>query len=67
MSNNTSTASVTAILIAPFAPAGTIAAFDTTDPLYEFIVDTFGCGIPVGQVVNIPNCGACGIAVKLSE
>src|SRR5579863_2588937 len=53
--------------MAPPVPEGTIAAFAMTEPLYEFMVETLGCARPVGQVIKIPSCGACGTAVKLNE
>jgi hypothetical protein len=37
------------MLMAPLAPAGTIAAFATTRPSNEFNVETSGCGCPAGQ------------------
>jgi len=67
MSNSTSVASVTYTLIAPFVPAGTMAAFATTEPVYEFIVEALGRAWPVSQVMKIPSFGSRGTAVKLSE
>src|SRR5690349_21274592 len=70
MSKSAWVASVAKILIAPDeapAPAGTMAAFATTLPVYEFIVDTFGIATPVGQVMKMPSCGVCGTAVKFSD
>jgi hypothetical protein len=40
------------MLIAPFVPAGTIAAFATTLPSDEFRVETMGCSESVGQAVR---------------
>jgi hypothetical protein len=37
---------VTYTPIAPPVPAGTIAAFATTEPSHEFRVETVGCGDP---------------------
>ena len=53
--------------MAPPSPAGTIAAFETVEPVYEFIVDTFGGAIPLGQAMKTPSCGARGKAVKFNE
>ena len=39
-------------VMAPFVPAGTIAAFATTAPSNEFRVETPGCGEPVGHAVR---------------
>src|SRR5580704_1933631 len=69
MSNNTLVVSVTKTLIAPFVPAGTIAAFATIVPSESFNVETFGIGWPVGQVVRFPS-GApvtTGTTVKFNE
>ena len=54
------------MLIAPFAPAGTIAAFATTLPSNEFRVETYGCYEPVGQAVRLER-GPLGTTVTLSE
>jgi hypothetical protein len=43
-----------------------MAAFATTVPVYEFNVDTFGIGLPVGHVVNRP-MGPGGTIVKFNE
>src|SRR5579864_8697041 len=51
----TSVASVTNALIAPPAPAGTMAAFDLILPSIEFSVATSGCGCPVGHSVRNPS------------
>jgi hypothetical protein len=40
------------MLIAPSAPAGTMAAFATTEPSHEFSVETFGRATAVGQAVR---------------
>ena len=40
---------VTYALTDPFAPAGTIAAFDTMLPSNAFSVDTVGCPCPAGH------------------
>src|ERR1017187_2901243 len=55
MSRMTCVGLVTYTLIAPFAPAGTIAAFATTAPSNEFSVETNGRGEPVGQAVRDDN------------
>src|SRR5947209_7835191 len=36
----------------PLAPAGTMAAFAFVRPSTEFVVETVGCGAPVGQTVR---------------
>src|SRR5438067_3551982 len=46
-------ASVTNALIAPFAPAGIMAAFDLVRPS-EFSVAASGCGSPAGHNVRYP-------------
>jgi len=43
------------MLIAPFVPAGTIAAFATTAPSHEFNVETNGRAEPSGQAVRKPS------------
>src|SRR5581483_9929234 len=53
-------------VIAPPAPAGTIAALASTLPSVEFSVETFGYGCPAGHTErkgSVPK----GTAVKLSE
>ena len=54
------------MLIAPFVPAGTMAAFATTLPSKEFRVETNGCTEPVGQVVRYDS-GPPGTTVTLRE
>ena len=44
--------SLTNTLMAPFSPAGTMAALATTFPWNEFSVETCGCGCPCGHVVR---------------
>src|SRR5579884_526448 len=51
----------------PFGvPAGTIAAFAMMLPSFEFSVDTFGYGSPVGHVDRYGSA-ACGTAVIFKE
>jgi hypothetical protein len=52
MSTITSVALVTNREMAPFVPAGTMAALETTSPVGEFSVETFGIAEPVGQAVR---------------
>jgi hypothetical protein len=52
--------------IAPPAPAGTIAAFDTTRPSNEFSVDTVGCASPAGHTDRYAS-GPGGTTVMFSE
>jgi hypothetical protein len=53
-------------LIAPPAPAGTIAALERTRPSIELTVAATGCVCPVGQSVRNPK-GTVGITATLSE
>jgi hypothetical protein len=48
--------------IAPFTPAGTIAALEVTAPVGAFSVETIGWGDPAGHVVRYPT-GALGTTV----
>ena len=66
MSINTFVSSLAKTLIAPLAPAGTIAAFATTCPLIELSVETVGKDSPVGQAVKYPSV-VCGSTVMFSE
>jgi hypothetical protein len=59
-----SVALVAKTVIAPFTPAGTIAALEVTVPVGAFSVETIGCDDPAGQVVRYPT-GAVGTTVML--
>src|SRR6185312_2823686 len=49
--------------IAPFVPAGTIAAFAVVTPVGAFNVETGGCACPAGHAATKPRA-PCGTAVK---
>src|SRR5882724_7133865 len=57
---------VTNTEISPLVPAGTIAEFAVTAPVFAFSVETSGCVCPAGQVVRKPS-GSLGTAVKFIE
>ena len=66
MSSTTLLVSVTYTLMAPFVPAGTMAASALMRPSSEFRVETLGRANPAGQTVRKPNL-AGGTTVRFKE
>ena len=67
MSKNTSDGSDTNTLIPLFGPAGTNAAFAVINPSQAFNVETTGCAVPAGHVLNHPKYLVVGTAVIFTE